>query len=139
VNAGNVQLGISSLSVTCTDKGEDCWYTHDKWKDLPENKQAAIRKAHAARKIKGKGSKGPRPKGNFQTGKFGCKQFQKLDKKVQNQKLQLAVLQAERSAPKSDPEVPMNKGDSKEGDSHKHLALTCQRKVSCKGKGGNKS
>ena len=112
VNIGNVQLGISSLSVTVTDKGENSWYTHNKWKDLPENKQATIQKAHAARKIKEKGLKGPGPKGNFQTGKCECKQFQKLEKKVQNQKRQLADLQAERSAPKSDTEVPMNKGDS---------------------------
>ena len=51
MNVENVQLGISSLSIACTDKGEDCWYTHDKWKDLPENKQATIRKARAACKI----------------------------------------------------------------------------------------
>jgi hypothetical protein len=50
----------------------------------------------------GKGGKGPGPKGKSQTGKFGHKQFQKLEQKVQNQKRQLAVLQAARTAPKSD-------------------------------------
>ena len=55
VNMVNVQLRIAALNVPGTDKKEDCWYTHNKWKDLPENKQAAIGKAHAACKLKGKG------------------------------------------------------------------------------------
>ncbi len=137
VNTGNVQMGIATLNVADTDKGEDRWYTHNEWKDLPENKQAAIQKARAARKTKGKGGKGPGPKGKAQTRKFGRKQFQKLEQKVQNQKHQLLMLQAVKSATESDTEEPMKDGDSDlEGDSCKHSALTRQRKNSCKGKDG---
>jgi hypothetical protein len=69
VNTVNVQMGIAALNVADTDKEEDRWYTHDKWKDLLENEQAAIQKAHAACKTKGKGGKGPGPKGKAQTWK----------------------------------------------------------------------
>jgi len=62
VNTANVQMGIAALNVADTDKGENRWYTHNKWKDLPENKQAAIQKARAARKTKGKEGKGPDPR-----------------------------------------------------------------------------
>ncbi len=55
VNMVNVQLGIAALNVAGTYKKKDRWYTHNKWKDLPENKQAVIAKARAACKLKGKG------------------------------------------------------------------------------------
>jgi hypothetical protein len=56
---------------------------------------------------------------------------------VQNQKRQLSVLQAAKSAAKSDTEEPMKDGDSDlEGDSCKHSALMRQCKTSCKGKDG---
>ncbi len=57
VNMTSVQMGISALNVADTDKGGDHWYNHDKWKDVPENKQAAIQKARAARKTKEKRGK----------------------------------------------------------------------------------
>jgi hypothetical protein len=113
------------------------WYTHEEWKDLPEEEQAAIRKARAARKKKGGGDKRP-PKGKPTSGKFGRKQFQQLEKKVQNQKRQLAALQA-KNVSESDEDASMKGDDSdSESNNRKHSALTRQptgdRKGGRKGK-----
>jgi hypothetical protein len=62
VNMANMQMGIASLNVASTNKGEDHWYTHNEWKDLPEDKYVSIWKACAARKSKANGSKRPSPK-----------------------------------------------------------------------------
>ncbi len=70
MNTANVQMGIAAMNVAGTDKREDSWYTHEEWKDLPEDKQAAIRKARAARKSKKGGDPCP-TKGKPTTGKVG--------------------------------------------------------------------
>ncbi len=77
------QLGIAAMSVNDGGRGtgEDCWYTLDKWRAFPVDKQAMIQKACADRKKK-KGGKTP-PKGGPKTGrKFGS--VQKLKNKVKN-------------------------------------------------------
>jgi hypothetical protein len=85
-------MGIATFNIASTNKGEDHWYTHNKWKDLPEDKQASIWKAHAACKSKVNGGKRSSPKkGKPSNGKFGRKEFRKLEQKVQNQRLQLAA------------------------------------------------
>jgi len=71
-------------------KGEDRWYSIDKWRALPEDEQATIREARAARKKKGGGknpSKGGPKKGGPQ--QFGS--VKKLKDKIKNQKRQLAT------------------------------------------------
>ncbi len=107
----------------------------DKWRALPEDEQATIRKSHSDRKKKlgGKTS----PKGGPKTNRKGV---QKLKDKVQNQKRQLAAMHAVAKA--TTDEVS---GDAMESDSgsdsnqRKHSALTCQGKVPCKAgrKGGD--
>ena len=131
VNTANVQMGIAALHVAGAGKGEDRWYTHEEWADLPEDEQAVIRKARAARKKKGGGDKRS-PKGKPTSGKFGRKQFQQLEKKVQNQKRQLAALHA-KNAPESDEEEPMKEGDSDSEGNRKHSALTRQPSGARKG------
>jgi hypothetical protein len=64
--------------------------------------------------------------------------FQKLEKKVQNQKRQLAALQAARTTADSGVDEPM-KGDSdSDSGSRKHLAIMRQgsvpRKAGCSGR-----
>jgi hypothetical protein len=130
-NTANVQMGIAALHVAGAGKGEDRWYTHEEWADLPEDEQAVIRKARAARKKKGGGDKRS-PKGKPTSGKFGRKQFQQLEKKVQNQKRQLAALHA-KNAPESDEEEPMKEGDSDSEGNRKHSALTRQPSGARKG------
>jgi hypothetical protein len=49
----NAQLGIAAMSVnngSGKSKGEDCWYTLDECRALPEDKQATICKTRADRK-----------------------------------------------------------------------------------------
>jgi hypothetical protein len=134
----NVQMGIAALNVAGASKGEDRWYTHKEWKDLPEDKQVAICKARTACKKNGGGDKRP-TKGKPTTGKFGHKQFQQLEKKVQNQKHQLAALQA-KNASESDEDDSMKEGDSNsEGTNCKHSALTRQPTGERKGRKGKDS
>ena len=84
-----------SVSNGGKSKGEDRWYTQDKWRALPEDNQAKIRKTCADRKKKG--GKSP-PKGGPKTGrKFGL--VQKLKDKVQNQKCQLAAMHTAAKSP----------------------------------------
>ncbi len=136
VNTANVQMGIAALNVAGTDKGEDHWYTHEELKDFPEDEQAAIRKACAHCKSKKGGDRHP-IKRKPTTGKCRRKQFQQLEKRVQNQKRQLAALQA-KSASKSDEAEPMKEGDSDfDGNICKHSALMRQpsdTRKGCKGK-----
>jgi hypothetical protein len=54
------QLGIAAMTVTPGGKqakGEDRWYSIDEWRALPEDEQATIRGACAARKKKGVGKR----------------------------------------------------------------------------------
>ncbi len=58
---------------------------------------------------------------------------------MQNQKRQLAALQA-KNAPESDEEEPMKENDSdSEGTNHKHSALMCQPTGERKGHKGKDS
>jgi len=96
----NVQLGIAAMSVNDNgrgkSKGEDCWYTLDEWRALPEDEQATIRKTRADRKKKSNGKK--TPKGGPKTiRKFSL--VQKLKENVQNQKRQLAAMHAALNPP----------------------------------------
>ncbi len=57
------QLGIAALTVTPggeQTKAEDRWYSIDEWRSLPEEEQATIRVARAARKKKGGGKHPPK-------------------------------------------------------------------------------
>ena len=57
------QLGIAAMTVTPggeQTKGEDRWYSIDEWRALPEEEQATIRVARAARKKKGGGKHPPK-------------------------------------------------------------------------------
>ena len=136
----NAQLGIAAMSVNDgggKSKGEDRWFTMDEWRALPEDEQAAIRKTRADRKKKSGGKKapkgGPKPK-----GKTGAGSFQKLKDKIQNQKRQLAAMNAAaKSSAKDDDDVMESESDS-DDDQRKHSALTRQGAVprKAKGKGG---
>jgi hypothetical protein len=136
----NAQLGIAAMSVNDgrgKSKGEDRWFTMDEWRALPEDEQAAIRKTRADRKKKSGGKKapkgGPKPK-----GKTGAGSFQKLKDKIQNQKRQLAAMNAAaKPSAKDDDDVMESESDS-DDDQRKHSALTRQGAVprKAKGKGG---
>ncbi len=140
----NAQLGIAAMSVNDggggKSKGEDCWYTLDEWRALPEDEQAPIRKTRADRKKKSGRKK--TPKGGPKTiHKFGS--VQKLKEKVQNQKRQLAAMHAAtKSATNDVVGEAMESNSGSDDDQRKHSALTHQgtvpRKAGCKG-GASKS
>ena len=145
VQTSNAQLGIAAMSVSDgggKSKGEDCWFTMDEWRALPEDEQASIRKTRADRKKKS-GGKNP-PKGGPKTGrKFGSGLVQKLKDKVQNQKRQLAAMHATVKSATDDVGGEAMESDSdSDGDQRKHSALTRQgavpRKAGRKG-GASKS
>jgi hypothetical protein len=126
--------GLQALTIE-KEMGEDRWYTPDEWKGLPKDKQASICKSQAARRGKGKPpGKGQGPhKGKPAANKFGCKSFNVSEKKVQNQKHQLAALQAVRSPTEEDKEdEPTNGNSDTDNKPCKHLALTLQGTVPCK-------
>jgi len=135
----NAQLGIADMSVNNgggKSKGEDRWYTLEKWCALPKDEQATIRKTCADRKKKSGGKK--TPKGGPKTiRKFGS--VQKLKEKVHNQKCQLAAMHAAAKSATGDVGGEAMESNSGYGDDQrKHSALTRQGTVSCKAghKGG---
>ena len=140
VQTTNAQLGIAAMSINDggggKSKGEDCWYTLDEWRALPEDEQAPIRKTRADRKKKSGRKK--TPKGGPKTiHKFGS--VQKLKEKVQNQKRQLAAMHATAKSATDDVGGEAMESDSgSDDDQRKHSALTCQGTVPCKAgrKGG---
>jgi hypothetical protein len=136
----NVELGIAVMSVNDggggKSKGKDCWYTLDEWRALPKDKQATIRKTRADRKKKSGGKKTPKG-GPMMIRKFGL--VQKLKKKVQNQKCQLAAMHAAaKSATNDVGGEAMESDSSSDDDQRKHSVLTCQGTIPCKAscKGG---
>jgi hypothetical protein len=135
----NAQLGIAALNVNDggggKSKGEDHWYTMEKWRALPEDEQATIRKTRSDRKKKS-GGKTP-PKGGPKTNR---KAVQKLKDKVQNQKRQLASMHAAVKSAIDDTNGDAMESDSgSDSDQRKHSALTRQGKVPRKAgrKGGD--
>ena len=131
------QLGIAAMTVTPggeQTKGEDRWYSIDEWRALPEDEQATIRVARAARKKKGGGkypSKGGPKKGGQQS--FGS--VKKLKDKIKNQKRQLAVMHAARKNGGAADDEEMSEAGS-DGDQRKHSALTRQGAVPRKDRAG---
>jgi hypothetical protein len=130
----NTQLGIAAMSVDDggggKSKGEDCWYTLDEWRALPEDKHATIRKTRADCKKKSGGKKTPKGGPNTNS-KFGS--VQKLKEKVQNQKRQLAAMHAAAKSATNDVGGEAMESDSgSNDDQRKHSALTHQSKVSRK-------
>jgi hypothetical protein len=121
----NAQLGIAAMSVNDggggKSKGEDRWYTLDKWRDLPEDEQATICKTRADRKKKSGGMK--TPKGGPKTiCKFGS--VQKLKEKVQNQRRQLAAVHVHAAAKSTTGNVG---GEAMESDSGSDDDQRCHR------------
>jgi hypothetical protein len=122
------QLGIAAMSVNNGGRGtgEDCWYTLDKLRALPKDKQATIQKACADCKKK-KGGK-TLPKGGPKTGHmFGS--VQKLKDKVKNQKHQLAAMHATAKSASKEANGAMESDSGSNGNQRKHSALTRQGKV----------
>ncbi len=64
-------------------KGEDRWYSIDEWRALPEDEQATIRVARAARKKKG-GGKNPSKGGPKKGGQQSFGSVKKLKDKIKN-------------------------------------------------------
>jgi len=135
----NAQLGIAAMSVNNgggKSRGEDRWYTMDEWRALPEDEQATIHKTRADRKKKSGGTK-TTPKGGPKTTQKGV---QKLKDKVQNQKRQLAAIDAAVNSATNNVDGDAMESDSgSDSDQRKHSALTRQGKVPCKAgrKGGD--
>jgi hypothetical protein len=132
------QLGIAAMTVTPGGqqaKGEDRWYSIDEWRALPEDEQATIRVARAARKKTGGGKNpskgGPKKKGGQQS--FGS--VKKLKDKIKNQKRQLAVMNAARKNDGAADDDAMSEASS-DGDQRKHSALTRQNAVPRKDRAG---
>jgi hypothetical protein len=129
VQTSNTQLGIAANDGGGKSKGEDCWFTMNEWRALPEDEQNSIRKTHADCKKKSGGKNSP--KGGPKTGhKFGSGSVQKLKDKVQNQKRQLAAMHAAtKSAANDVGEEAMESDSDSDGDQRKHSALTRQGSV----------
>ena len=141
-HTSNAQLGIAAMSVTDgggKSKGEDRWFTMDKWCALPKDKQASICKTCADCKKKSRGKTPPKG-GPKMRRKFGPGLVQKLKDKVQNQKCQLAAMHpAAMSATNNVGGEAMEPDSGSDSDQRKHSALTRQGKVPRKAgrKGGD--
>ena len=97
--------------------GKDRWYTLDKWRALPEDEQATIRKTCADRKKKSGRMK--TLKGGPKTiRKFGL--VQKLKEKVQNQKRQLAAMHAAAKSTTEDVSGEAMESDSGSDDDQRN-------------------
>jgi hypothetical protein len=129
----NVQLGIAAMSVNDgggKSKGEDRWYTMDKWPALPEDEQATIRKTRSDCNKKSGGKAPPKGAGPKTVRKFGSGLVQKLKDKVQNQNRQLAAMHAAVKSTTNDVGGDaMDSNSGSDGDQRKHSALTHQGKV----------
>jgi hypothetical protein len=131
------QLGIAAMTVTPGGqqaKGEDRWYSIDEWRALPEDEQATIRVARAARKKKG-GGKNPSKGGPKKGGQQSFGSVKKLKDKIKNQKRQLAVMNAARKNDGAADDDAMSEASS-DGDQRKHSALTRQNAVPRKDRAG---
>jgi hypothetical protein len=132
----HAQLGIAAMTMTPGGgqaKGEDRWYSIEEWCALPEDEQATIREARAARKKKG-GEKNPSKGGPKKGGQQPFGSGKKLKDKIKNQRRQLAIMKASRKDGAADDDTTSDAGS--DGDQCKHSALTRQNAVPRKDRAG---
>lgn len=130
-------LGIAALGVDGKPIAiEDKWYEGDVWASLSPDEQAKVKKLRGERKRQAKGGSSNNNQGGGGKTKSYKKQVAKLEKKVKNQKRQLAALNAKKEEA-SDSEVASDSESvESEQNQRNHSALTRQKKAKKAKKGG---